>query len=61
MSRTSPPSPLSGRSWGHRLLGSVQAGLLGILLLGPDVLTTFVLNYARQWNQPSPPTQASAQ
>ena len=28
----------------HRLLGPVQAGLSGIRPLGPDVLTTFVLN-----------------
>ena len=45
----------------HRLLGSVQAGLSGILPLGPDVLTTFVLNYARQLNHPNPLTRASAQ
>ena len=31
----------------HRLLGSVQAGLSGIRPLGPDVLTTLVLNYDR--------------
>ena len=30
----------------HRLLGPVEAGLSGILPLGPDMLTTFVLNYA---------------
>ena len=44
----------------HRLLGSVQAGLFGIRPLGPDVLTTFVLNYARQLNHPNPLTRASA-
>ena len=44
----------------HRLLGSVQAGLSGIRPLGPDVLTTFVLNYARQLNHPNPLTRASA-
>ena len=44
----------------HRLLGSVQAGLSGIRPLGPDVLTTFVLNYAWQLNHPNPLTRASA-
>ena len=44
----------------HHLLGFVQAGLSGILPLRPDVLTTFVLNYARQLNQPNPLTRASA-
>ena len=28
--------------------------------MGPDVLTTFVLNYARQLNHPNPLTRASA-
>ena len=44
----------------HRLLGPVQAGLSGILPLGPDVLTTFVLNYAHQLNHPNPLNRASA-
>ena len=44
----------------HRLLGPVQAGLSGILPMGPDVLTTFVLSYARQLNHPNPLTRATA-
>ena len=44
----------------HRLLGPVQAGLSGILPPGPDMLTTFVLNYAHQLNHPNPLTRASA-
>ena len=44
----------------HRLLGPVQAGLSGILPLGPDMLTTFVLNYTHQLNHPNPLTRASA-
>ena len=44
----------------HRLLGPVQAGLSGILPLGPDMLTMFVLNYAHQLNHPNPLTRASA-
>ena len=38
----------------------MQAGLSGILPLGPDILTTFVLNYAQQLNRPNPLTRASA-
>ena len=38
----------------HRLLGSVQEGLSGKGPLGPDVLTTCMLNYARQLNHPNP-------
>ena len=44
----------------HRLLGPLRAGLLGILPLGPDMLTTFVVNYAHPFNQPNPLTRASA-
>ena len=44
----------------HRLLGPVHADLSGILPLGPDVLTTFVLKNARQLNHPNPLTRASA-
>ena len=44
----------------HRLLGPVEAGLSGIRPLGPDMVTTFVLNYAHQLNHPNPPTRASA-
>ena len=38
----------------HRVLRPVQAGLSGILPLGPDMLTTFVLNYTQQLNHPNP-------
>ena len=44
----------------HRLLAPVEAGLSGILPVGPDMLTTFVLNYAHQLNHPKPLTRASA-
>ena len=44
----------------HLLLGPLQAGLSGILPLGPDMLATLVLNYAHQLNHPNPLTRASA-
>ena len=44
----------------HRLLGPVQAGLTGILALGPNILTTFVLNDAKQLNHSNPLNRASA-
>ena len=44
----------------QRLLGPVETGCLGILPLGPDMLTTLVLSYAHQLNHPNPLTRASA-
>ena len=44
----------------HRLLGPVEAGQSGILPLGPNILTTFVVNYAHQLNHANPLTGASA-
>ena len=49
-----------GNSPVHGLLGPVEAGRSGILPLGPDMLTTLVLSYAHQLDQPNPLTRASA-